>query len=116
MLLQVDFRVLWIESRGPAFAELTEAVRPHLGRNLIVLGDFNTPRESVFFIPLRAEMTHAFEAAGRGLAETWPLPLPMLNLDQIWTNRGLRVRHCEHGYSFRSDHRAVIADFAFTPQ
>jgi len=115
-LLQVDFRVRWIESRGPAFAELREIARARLGENLIVLGDFNTPRESVFFVPLRGEMTHAFEAAGRGLAETWPIPLPMLNLDQIWTSRSLRAVHCEHGFSFRSDHRAVVADFDFMPK
>ena len=112
-LLMVDFRVRWRESRGHAFAELAEISRPHLGGNLIVLGDFNTPRESVFFLPMRGEMKHAFEAAGRGIAETWPLPLPMLNLDQIWTSRALRAVHCEHGYSLRSDHRAVIADFDF---
>ena len=112
-LLQVDITPKPLRSRQPAFTNLTALVRPHVGENFILLGDFNTPRESALLAPLRADMTHAFEAAGRGLAETWPMPLPVLALDQIWTSRRLRAVHCAHGNSLRSDHRAVIADFDF---
>ncbi|MCE9612394.1 MAG: endonuclease/exonuclease/phosphatase family protein [Chthoniobacter sp.] len=113
-LVQADLTARPRQSRRNAFRNLTDRIAPHFGENLIVLGDFNTPRESVHLAPLRAEMANAFEAAGRGLADTWPMPLPVLSLDQIWGSRRLRPVSCTHGHSLRSDHRAVIADFDFT--
>ena len=112
-ILQIDINANLFRSRARAFTNLATIARPHLGENLLVLGDFNTPRESAFFDPLRTDMTQAFETAGHGLAETWPMPLPVLNLDQIWSGRRLRPVWCQQGYSVRSDHRAVIADFDF---
>lgn len=112
-VLQVDITPRPMQSRRRSFANLAILARPHFGENFILLGDFNTPRESALLAPLRADLTHAFEAAGSGLAETWPWPLPVLALDQIWSSRRLRAVHGAHGRSLRSDHRAVIADFAF---
>ena len=113
-ILQVDINAAQFRSRSSAFTRLTALAAPHSGGNLIVLGDLNTPRESALLAPLRAHLQNAFESAGDGLAETWPMPLPVLSLDQIWTSPGLRALYCEHGRSLRSDHRAVIADFDFT--
>ena len=114
-ILQLDVAPsTWCPSAS-AFTKLPEIVRPHLGENLLVLGDFNVPRESAFLEPLRAEMTQAFESVGDGLAETWPIVLPVLSLDQIWSGPRLHALHCEHGHSLHSDHRAVIADFDFAP-
>lgn len=112
-LFQADITPRPRQSRRASFRLLTELVQPYLGENLIVLGDFNTPRESVHLAPLRADLTNAFEAAGRGLADTWPMPLPVLALDQIWSSRRLRAVSCAHGHSLLSDHRAVVADFDF---
>ena len=112
-LLQVDIDPKPTRSRRQALANLTALARPYFDGNFILLGDFNTPRESAHLDPLRLAMTNAFETAGRGLAETWPMPLPVLSLDQIWSSHHLRAVHCEHGLSLRSDHRAVVADFAF---
>ena len=113
-ILQFDINPSEFRSRGRAFTDLAALAAPDFGGNLLVLGDFNTPRESVFLAPLRAHLQNAFEAAGNGLAETWPMPLPMLSLDQIWSSPSLRAVYCEHGHSLHSDHRAVIADFDFT--
>jgi vancomycin resistance protein VanJ len=115
-ILQADLNANPFRPRAHAFARLAALAQEHAAENLILLGDFNTPRESVLIEPLRGEMEHAFERAGSGLAETWPMPLPVLSLDQIWAGRGLRAMHCEHGWSFRSDHRAVVADFTFIPR
>jgi endonuclease/exonuclease/phosphatase (EEP) superfamily protein YafD len=87
----------------------------HRSEFLIVLGDFNTPADSAFFRPLRAFATNAFEVAGSGCAATWPMPLPVLSLDQMWTTGRLRAVRCEHMLSWRSDHRAVRAEFDFAP-
>ena len=115
-ILQVDINAGQFRSRTRAFAKLTALAAPHFGENLIVLGDFNTPRESALLDPLRAAMKQAFESAGNGLAETWPMPLPVLSLDQIWSSRSLCAVSCQHGHSLRSDHRAVTADFDFVPR
>ena len=100
-------------SRASAFTHLGTLALDYSAENLLVLGDFNTPRESALLWPLRAHLQNAFESAGDGLAETWPMLLPVLSLDQIWSGPGLRAVWCEHGHSLHSDHRAVIADFDF---
>ena len=115
-ILQVDINAGQFRSRTQAFAKLTALAAPHFGENLLVLGDFNTPRESALLAPLRAHLQNAFECAGDGLAETWPMPLPVLSLDQIWTSPSLRAVSCAHGHSLHSDHRAVTADFDFVPR
>ena len=111
-LLMVDFDARPQISRAPAFARLAELVAAHRDEPLIVLGDFNTPRESVFFDPLRADFRDAFESAGHGFAETWPVPCPVLSLDRIWLGTRWRAVHCELGWSVQSDHRATLVDLA----
>ena len=49
-------------------------------------GDLNTPRESRGFDELRGFMSHAFETAGRGVAETWPTWAPALSIDHVWSS------------------------------
>lgn len=112
-ILQTDIYGSPFRSRASAFTQLGTLALDHSAENLLVLGDFNTPRESALLAPLRAHLQQAFESAGHGLAETWPMPLPVLSLDQIWTSPSLHAVDCEHGHSLHSDHRAVIADFDF---
>jgi vancomycin resistance protein VanJ len=112
-LLMVDFTASIERSRRPAFDRLFQIVDAYAEKPLIVIGDFNTPADSVHFDRLRTRVSSAFEAAGRGYAPTWPMPLPVLQLDHIWTNKHLRVLRCEHRSSVYSDHRAVVADVAF---
>ena len=112
-VLQVDITPRPTQSRRRSFENLMLRARPHIGENLILVGDFNTPRESFHLETFRADFANAFETAGNGFAETWPWPLAVLSLDQVWSSRRLRAIRCEHGHSLRSDHRAVIADFDF---
>jgi endonuclease/exonuclease/phosphatase (EEP) superfamily protein YafD len=112
-ILQIDINASIRRSRKQALGELMNLASPLRSENLIVLGDFNTPRESLLLDPLRANFTSAFETAGRGCAETWPVPLPVLALDQIWCSPGLTPIFCRAAYSLRTDHRALVADFRF---
>jgi endonuclease/exonuclease/phosphatase family metal-dependent hydrolase len=112
-VLQIDLEARPTHSRRAPLAALAEKVRALEARPLIVLGDFNTPRDSVHFAPLRREVVNAFEKAGFGLGDTWPMPLPVLSLDQIWCGRGLAPLFCEHYGTVRSDHRPVVADLRF---
>lgn len=111
-VLQVDIQADPLIDRGVPLRRLAEVVAAHRAENLLVAGDFNTPLESVHLAGLRAEAANAFEAVGRGCAATWPR-LPLLSLDQIWTNEHLRPVRCELRASWRSDHRAVVAEFDF---
>ncbi len=111
-VLVVDFESFPQQARGPAFVRLEELIAAHRDEPLVVLGDFNTPRESVHFQPIRREFRDAFESAGHGFAETWPVPAPVLSLDRIWLGARWRAVRCELGWSLQSDHRAVIADLA----
>lgn len=114
-VLQVDLKASPFADRGTPLRRLAEIISEHRQENLLVAGDFNTPLESAFFPALRTNVTNAFEAVGRGCAATWPRPVPVLSLDQIWTSSGLRPLRCELVSSWRSDHRAVVAEFDFTP-
>ena len=109
-VLQVDLFARPSVSRREALLNLTSIVRAHAHEQLIVLGDFNTPRESAHFDPLRRELTNCFEQAGYGFIETWPGPLPLLSLDQVWTSRSLSAVRCRIGGPLVSDHRAVTVD------
>jgi endonuclease/exonuclease/phosphatase (EEP) superfamily protein YafD len=115
-LLQTDIYALPGHYRGTALRRLGEIARASADAPVIILGDFNTPRNSHFFQDWRAGgLRNAFEAAGHGYAATWPSPLPVLSLDQIWFNSRLRAVRSEHVTSWSSDHRAVVAEFDFVP-
>lgn len=77
----------------------------------LVVGDFNTPPSSVWFDRWRSEWTRAWDAAGNGYQPTWPQPLPVLTLDHVWGNAGIRFQRCVGGWSSCSDHRPVIVHF-----
>ncbi len=101
--------------RAAPLAALAQLADGMSDRPVVILGDFNTPSDSVLFEPLRAHHAESFDAAGRGYAATWPIPLPVLALDQIWTNGRLRPLRCEHRWTMQSDHRPVVADVAIIP-
>ena len=97
-------------SRRPAFERLNKVLGRYAGDEIILMGDFNTPRESVFFTELRKTMQHAFETAGSGFAETWPVPIPVLSLDHVWTSGQFTITGCKLGWWLVSDHRPVIVE------
>ncbi len=84
---------------------------------LVVMGDFNTPPDSVLFqdgrlvgFALRDRLVNAFEEAGRGYHVTWPVPVPLIATDQVWLSPDLRPERCRLVSTWLSDHRAVVVD------
>jgi vancomycin resistance protein VanJ len=75
---------------------------------VLVAGDFNTPADSALFEPLRRSCRNAFEVAGRGYPTTWPVPIPVLSLDQIWLTADLTPIACEAVWTTLSDHRPMV--------
>jgi endonuclease/exonuclease/phosphatase (EEP) superfamily protein YafD len=111
-VLQVDLIAKPTRSRRAAIEKLTEIAARQTDGNLIVAGDFNTPRESWHLQTLRETFVNAFEASGRGLAETWPSFAPALSLDQVWLGRAWQPLSCANGGTWRSDHRPVLVTAA----
>jgi endonuclease/exonuclease/phosphatase (EEP) superfamily protein YafD len=108
-ILLVDIPPTPLDSREPAFDELRRVIALHRNENLIIMGDFNTPSDSVFFEPLRNEFHHAFEQSGNGFSATWPVPVPLLTIDHIWTNKNFQLYET-HLVSSWSDHKAIVTD------
>lgn len=114
-VLLVDIDGDPLRSRAPAFEQLAEMIRSYAYGNLIVMGDFNTPLDSVLFEPFRQYLVHAFESAGMGFSPSWPVPLPVLVIDHIWVSKSLTVVNCNLNWSRYSDHRSVVAHIESPP-
>lgn len=97
--------------RRPAFEALAAVIDELPPGPVLVMGDMNTPTESVHLNLLRERMQNAFEERGRGFYHTWPMPVPVLPLDQIWCNDRVEMTSCELLWTIRSDHRPVHCSF-----
>jgi hypothetical protein len=70
----------------------------------IILGDFNTPYESIFFKNFKKNYSHAFTKKGNGFRETWFWNIPLLSLDHIWVSPDLEILKTEKISTTESDH------------
>lgn len=111
-VLLVDVKSNPLMSRKPVFFRLGELVESLSDQPLIVSADFNTPIDSVWVDQLRSRLVNSFEAVGEGYRETWPTLFPVLCLDQVWGNDRLTWHRSRQGWSIRSDHRSITAEFS----
>jgi len=108
-LVLVDVPSNPFASRAPFFEQLASALGDGPQPQML-LGDFNTPRTSVCFDALRRDMRHAFEAVGCGFVETWPVILPVLDLDHVWLRTDVVPVACRYEAGWASDHAAVVVE------
>lgn len=108
IVVDVDARPL--TNRRPAVEGVFALAASRSDLPTVVMGDFNTPATSVWYDDARRSFVNAFEAAGRGWRATWPVPFPVLDLDQIWLSAGVRPLCARQAWSWRSDHRPVVVD------
>jgi endonuclease/exonuclease/phosphatase (EEP) superfamily protein YafD len=100
-------------SRREHLRELARLIDRRGDRPVIVGGDFNTPLDSDHYEQLRnLGLREMFLTAGEGYLPTWPVPAPVLSLDQIWVNDQLTPVRCEREWDWRSDHAAVVGTLA----
>jgi endonuclease/exonuclease/phosphatase (EEP) superfamily protein YafD len=111
-LLITDIKSNPLNIRRDTLNMLAESANKLQTQYTIVLGDFNTPRDSVWFEPLRECYREAFEQSGHGWKCTWPMPFPILDLDHVWLSRRTRPLRAEHQWTLGSDHSPVIVDFS----
>lgn len=96
-------------SRKPAIDTLNQFTDSSGQRPVIIMGDFNTPKDSVHFSSLRTSFREVIEDSGTGYSPTWPWPLPVLSLDQIWVNARVEPVSARLIENPRSDHRMLMA-------
>lgn len=76
----------------------------------IVVGDFNTPYESVHFRNYKVDYT-SFHDYGQGFSATWPYKIPLLELDQIYLNKRFDPILLQKTNYNVSDHAMLIGYF-----
>jgi endonuclease/exonuclease/phosphatase family metal-dependent hydrolase len=111
-VLAVDFVSDPRRSRRERVARLARWTKRR-ARNapLLIVGDFNAPRDSIHFEKLRKRgLKHAYEEGGRGQwPYTWPLPCPFYAIDHAWLYR-LYPASYRLVRSSSSDHSRQIMD------
>ncbi|WP_373653480.1 endonuclease/exonuclease/phosphatase family protein [Schlesneria sp. DSM 10557] len=112
-LLLVDISANLNLPRNQPLRDLADLARSLDDRPLIIMGDFNTPDDSPLLNPLRQTCQQAFRERGSGYAATWPMPFPVLTLDQVWFNRQVDVSRCDAHWSVYSDHRPLVSSVSF---
>jgi len=95
--------------RDPYLRQLTQAMADH--QCDIVVGDLNSPRRSLALLDLPAGYQHAYDVAGAGWGYTWPVPAPVLAIDQCICGPGVLPEEYRLQSSLLSDHRIQILDF-----
>ena len=107
-VLLVDIKSNPFRSRREAFEHLVDLVDMYAGKPLMLMGDFNTPVDSVFMSGLESRLHHAFHTYGTGYDSTWPVPIPLLSLDHVWVSPDLPLHSCRLPWTWRSDHKPVL--------
>lgn len=76
----------------------------------MLVGDFNTPYESVFFNKFKEDYI-SFHPYSIGMTSTWPTPIPVIELDQIWIKKSLQpIKLIKFCYK-QSDHKLLIGEY-----
>nr|WP_321235989.1 endonuclease/exonuclease/phosphatase family protein [uncultured Psychroserpens sp.] len=75
-----------------------------------LVGDFNTPYESVHFSSYFKNYT-SFHSYSEGFTATWPLGIPLFEIDHIWINKKFVPISLEKKYFKVSDHALLIAEY-----
>ncbi|KAA1245804.1 endonuclease/exonuclease/phosphatase family protein [Aquimarina sp. RZ0] len=75
-----------------------------------IMGDFNTPYESVYFDDFRKNL-QSFHSVATGFTATWPYGVPLLEIDQIWSNKNIQPVLLEKKYYKVSDHALLTATY-----
>lgn len=92
--------------RGSALSDMFRNAMAEDKKSLLVMmGDFNTPYESVCFDSYKEHFKNAFAESGRGFMESWPLPFSLLTIDHIWCGNNLKTVNAKMIYNWISDHK-----------
>ncbi|MCB0398615.1 MAG: endonuclease/exonuclease/phosphatase family protein [Winogradskyella sp.] len=80
----------------------------------VILGDFNTPYESIYFEKFTSKYT-SLRTHQNGFTATWPFGIPLLELDQIWIKNDLVPISLKKLNYLSSDHAVLVGKFKLQP-
>lgn len=107
-IVAVDIASNPFANRQEIFEKLAEQIQSWNDQPLLMVGDFNTTNDSVHLEALSRYMQNAFDTAGRGYTATWPVPVPLIQIDYAWHNHLIEVNSCRYGWNEFSDHRPIL--------
>lgn len=86
---------------------------PPVGGPIIICGDFNEPPLSYNYRQMqKAGFVDTFTKVGFGIKPTYVGKLPLLRIDYIWANDGVKPLDFERYKYKASDHYPIMLDFA----
>ncbi|MEN6520729.1 MAG: endonuclease/exonuclease/phosphatase family protein [Armatimonadota bacterium] len=77
---------------------------------VILGGDFNSPAGDAIFHAISPKLRDAFRDGGKGWGCTLPNSIPLIRIDQVWTNDHFYAAAVIAERTDDSDHRMVICD------
>ena len=87
----------------------------HQENNNIILGDFNTPYESIHLKPFKKAFWNAERKAGNGFIATWPDKYHLLQIDHIWSSKNMVPVYSQNEGTDLSDHSIIYSKFKINP-
>lgn len=72
-----------------------------------IVGDFNTPYESVHFGDFKNNL-NSFHMTSKGFTATWPYGIPLFEIDQIWSAKKIKPVFLKKEHYKISDHALLI--------
>ncbi|MHC5538094.1 endonuclease/exonuclease/phosphatase family protein [Singulisphaera rosea] len=96
-------------ARDPLLRQLQILMETH--RPDVVVGDFNSPRRSRALCPPPEGFVHAYDVAGSGWSATWPVPCPVLAIDQCLVSSRISPIRYDLDSTWHSDHRLQQLEF-----
>jgi endonuclease/exonuclease/phosphatase family metal-dependent hydrolase len=94
-------------------ASIERFVSQLLGK-FVILGDFNTPRESAVYRQYWEQYADAFSTSGFGFGATHVSTLSSVRIDHILMGDGWASRKCWTAHPAGSPHRPLVADLQLT--
>ena len=85
-----------------------------LENNNIVMGDFNTPYESIYLNTFRKSFWNAERKAGSGFIATWPSNYRLIQIDHIWSSKNVVPVFSNNESTSISDHSMLFTKFKMT--
>jgi len=106
-LVLADLEANPLSRRRPLLERLEDIAQRRPAAGTILMGDFNTPGDSVWFNTIRRDYANLYEEAGTGMLPTWPYRAPVLAIDHIWVSRHFAPTCARKKTSWLSDHAQV---------
>lgn len=78
---------------------------------IIMGGDFNVPQGDRVFKSIHSDLKDSFSTGGRGWCNTIIAELPLLRIDQIWTDESLNCNNAYVNKVKATDHKLYVAEF-----